>query len=89
MKHRVRILWGTVATRAETDTTQDYEFDTLEELNAFLKGISECHGWVDYEQVDPVQGDCGHWDFEDDLFKMADGRQQCKQCADKSVEEAV
>jgi hypothetical protein len=59
--NRVRIMWG-----SHPENRSDfieYEFDTLAELNAFLLGVDESIGWLDYEQIDPNAD--GTWpDFE-------------------------
>ena len=65
MKHTVTMIYGTDATSAyandesitraaldDLGTVQDFEFDTLAELNAFLLGVSETVGWLECEQVD-------------------------------------
>lgn len=57
-KHTVMIHWGEIGTRIETfkengeDAISEYEFDTHEELNAFLQGLSEADGWFDHHQID-------------------------------------
>jgi hypothetical protein len=48
---RVRMRWG--SDHSDYQEPQEYEFDTLAELNAFLLGVSEAWGWMDYEQIDP------------------------------------
>lgn len=47
-KHTVWIMWGHV----EKPAPHKYEFDTLAELNAFLEGVDQGNGWLDYEQFD-------------------------------------
>ena len=47
-KHSVWIMWGTT----EKPAPQKYEFDTLLELNAFLEGVDQGNGWLDFEQFD-------------------------------------
>lgn len=47
-KHSVWIMWGTT----EKPAPQKYEFDTLIELNAFLEGVDQGNGWLDFEQFD-------------------------------------
>ena len=44
-KFRVRIVWGS---SAEAHTPCDYEFATKAELDAFLSGVDEAQGWLDY-----------------------------------------
>jgi len=56
-KHKVMILWGENPQANETKPI-DYEFDTLEELNAFLHGIDEGNGWLDYTQIDDPSNYC-------------------------------
>ena len=46
-EHCVWIVWGN-----EKQPPQRYDFNTLEELNAFLLGVDEASGWLDYEQFD-------------------------------------
>lgn len=52
----VRIRWGTEATRAEMYSADPedaayYDFATEAELAAFLLGVAEGDGWLDYEIV--------------------------------------
>lgn len=47
-KHSVWIMWGTT----EKPAPQKYEFATLLELNAFLEGVDQGNGWLDFEQFD-------------------------------------
>jgi hypothetical protein len=47
-KYRVWIRWG----QTERTAPQLHEFDTQEELDAFLLGVDEGCGWLDYEQFD-------------------------------------
>ena len=52
-EHTVKILWGSNPILDERDPIE-YGFDTPEELAAFLKGVDEANGWMDY---DIVEGD--------------------------------
>ena len=47
MKYGVFILWGQY--HENGDTPVYYEFDTPEELGAFLRGVEESSGWLDYD----------------------------------------
>jgi len=49
---KVRIRWGS-GMGGDEKPLQEYEFSTLAELNAFLEGVDEASGWLDYEQIDP------------------------------------
>jgi hypothetical protein len=49
----VTIFWGESQTRQENDPCT-YEFATSQELEAFLLGVDEANGWMDYEIVDIV-----------------------------------
>lgn len=49
--HKVWIIWGS-AREGDSLATGEYEFDTLEELNAFLQGVGEAIGWLDHDQFD-------------------------------------
>lgn len=49
--HKVRMVWESGI--AGDKPTKDYEFSTLAELNAFLKGCEEANGWLDMKQIDP------------------------------------
>lgn len=51
-RHKVRIRWGS-GSFGDCRETSEYEFATLEELNAFLLGVDEASGWLDYSQTDP------------------------------------
>jgi len=45
----VTIQWGTVASLdTESNPPQTYEFDTKAELDAFLMGVDEMDGWLEY-----------------------------------------
>jgi len=45
-KFSITILWGEYP---EPDAEPvKYEFDTQKELNAFLHGVNESSGWMDY-----------------------------------------
>lgn len=59
MRHLITIIFGkeqVIKTYNNIEITQEekenfikqYSFETLEEKNAFLKGISEAIGWTDY-----------------------------------------
>jgi hypothetical protein len=51
--YTVYIHWGSESTREETTNTAcPYTFDTLAELDAFLLGVEEANGWMDYLIVD-------------------------------------
>lgn len=44
--HTIHIAWGE---KPETDDTPcTYEFNTEAELRAFLRGVDECDGWMNY-----------------------------------------
>lgn len=48
----VFIRWGRSSDHDEDeDETHYYSFDTQAELNAFLNGVDEANGWLDYEIV--------------------------------------
>lgn len=49
--HEVKILWGSEEARKENEPIE-YEFDTELELLAFLHGVDEASGWLDYEIID-------------------------------------
>ena len=53
-KNEVTIVWGTEAVRRiekpiKGYTKIKYKFDTENELNAFLRGVDEGNGWLEYE----------------------------------------
>ncbi len=53
-KNVVWIQWGTASTRAENpDAVIEYSFRTPAELRAFLKGVEEGDGWLEYSQWNP------------------------------------
>lgn len=52
----VRILWGTAPERGDEPVT--YQFATEAEVNAFLKGVDEANGWMDWHQLDPGESYC-------------------------------
>lgn len=49
-KHSVSILWG--STHEPDDEPVTYTFETSAELDAFLFGVQEMDGWMDYEIVE-------------------------------------
>ena len=63
----IEIIWGTDAVRAyrdwDDDTTWEqieelgqiskYNFNTEEELKAFIHGVDEASGWMEYYVVQP------------------------------------
>jgi hypothetical protein len=55
----VKIHWGERATRLENDAAITYSFYTVDELNAFLEGVSEGAGWLDHEMCDKGCETCG------------------------------
>ena len=50
-KHKVEIRWGSEGV-CETDDTFSYDFSTDAELTAFLLGVDEASGWLDYTVVE-------------------------------------
>ena len=44
----VRILWGSTPELDERQPEQ-YIFDSKEELSAYLQGVDDACGWMDYE----------------------------------------
>lgn len=48
MKYEVVIRWGMTSSGQEPVT---YSFDTEAELTAFMLGVDECDGWLDYTIV--------------------------------------
>ena len=49
-KFKVKITWG--VTSLGDDQTKTYEFDTEKELDAFLYGVDEANGWLEYEIIE-------------------------------------
>ena len=45
---KVKIAWGQA--QYEEDI-EEYEFDTKEEYFAFMKGVDEANGWMDYSVI--------------------------------------
>lgn len=52
IKHTVYIVWGSESTREENSNPISYCFDTKAELDAFLLGVEEANGWMEYMIVD-------------------------------------
>jgi len=55
-KHEVTIIWGTEAVRGIEKPIKDYtkikyKFNTESELEAFIKGVDEGNGWLEYEVI--------------------------------------
>tara|TARA_R100000734_G_C3204362_1_gene21976 strand:- start:1 stop:204 length:204 start_codon:yes stop_codon:yes gene_type:complete len=54
---KIRIIWGTEAVRKTEKpikgyTDKTYTFKTDDELNAFLEGVSEGNGWLEYQTLE-------------------------------------
>lgn len=47
-KHEVHFAWGL----DDPPDVTHHEYETAEELNAFLEGVDAASGWLDYEQCD-------------------------------------
>ena len=47
-KIKIKIAWG--QSQYEEDI-EEYEFDTKEEYFAFMKGVDEANGWMDYSVI--------------------------------------
>ena len=45
-KHSITILWGT-----DKDEKKTYSFDSINNLNMFMKGVDEANGWLEYEVI--------------------------------------
>ena len=54
-KHEVSILWG--SSPDPDNGPSEYEFKTAAELSAFLLGVEESSGWMDYEVVEPARSE--------------------------------
>jgi hypothetical protein len=50
-QHSITILWGATP-ELDGRRPQTYQFDTEIELNAFIKGVEEASGWLEYEIID-------------------------------------
>lgn len=64
-KFSVTILWGQALRKDEPDT---YEFDTEKELHAFLHGVEESSGWMEYEILCEMSD--GTWQKDSDGTRM-------------------
>ena len=64
-KFSVTILWGQALRKDEPDT---YEFDTEKELYAFLHGVEESSGWMEYEILCEMSD--GTWQKDSDGTRM-------------------
>ncbi len=49
----VKVLWGTEETREDQGNPKpsEYTFGTQAEADAFLLGVEESNGWMEYEVV--------------------------------------
>ena len=59
-KNEVIIVWGTEAVRGiekpiKGYTKIKYKFNTESELDAFIKGVDEGNGWLEYEFIDELE----------------------------------
>ena len=64
-KYSVTILWGHALRKDKPDT---YEFDTEEELYAFMHGAEESSGWMEYEILCEMSD--GTWEKDSDGTRM-------------------
>ena len=53
---KIQIAWGS---SKHLDDVKEYTFDSEEEYLAFLKGVDESNGWMDYDTIGK-HGQC-HW----------------------------
>ena len=49
-KFKVKITWG--VTSWGDDQTKTYEFETEKEMDAFLQGVDEANGWMEYKIIE-------------------------------------
>ena len=49
----IKILWGEEPDSVDDDDFQEYAFETLAELKAFVFGVKEAMGFGDFAIVDP------------------------------------
>ena len=59
MTFKTTILWG--ESPGPGDAAKTYEFETAAELSAFIQGVEEASGWMNYS-------------FEDEGFVVPKGR---------------
>jgi hypothetical protein len=50
----VVIVWGS-SEEARSQTRNEYAFETVAELDAFLQGVEESSGWLNYEVIKTVR----------------------------------
>tara|TARA_R100001443_G_scaffold83949_1_gene90693 strand:+ start:692 stop:889 length:198 start_codon:yes stop_codon:yes gene_type:complete len=48
-KHSITILWG-----IDKEEKKTYSFDSINDLNMFMKGVDESNGWLEYEAINQV-----------------------------------
>ena len=51
----VKIRWGSDWRSVYMDQDKkyhEYKFKTIDEVNAFILGVDECDGWLDYTEVE-------------------------------------
>jgi len=48
-KHFITILWGT-----DQEEKKTYSFDSINDLNMFMKGVDEANGWWEYEAINQI-----------------------------------
>lgn len=72
----VKILWGSQPQLNETKPVE-YEFDTPEELEAFLKGVDEASGWLDYDIINEDDDRCPN-DFAE--LQLGETGKYCDYC---------
>ena len=44
---KTTIVWGT-----DREEKKSYEFATTQEYNAFIRGVDEANGWMEYEETE-------------------------------------
>jgi len=47
-KIKIQIAWGS---DRDENNIKDYTFETKEEYFAFMKGVQESNGWLDYSTI--------------------------------------
>lgn len=81
-KFSTSILWGETPDIGQESIT--YEFASQAELNAFLKGVSEADGWLEYREV--PEGFVWNGEEPKDEFESEDDDWSCANCGETAMD---
>ena len=69
MSIKVKIIWES----KYEENLKEYEFDTKEEYFAFMKGVDESNGWLEYSAIGFLQRTISKFDTKEEYFAFMKG----------------